>query len=346
MFHSYIAITGLIIEQPFTVEVPAHRCRWLPNGETKDFGNTSVDFIPLTLDEMFCELNEYLDKEDFIVQFINAIRPNTDVPIHYAFIRIKTEKLDPNLDLISVFILDAIRFYLGSKIEIGPKLTFSSSGMDSDKFVTCETYQRLSQMQGYVLYQNITEGFQKFLYTFGGIYQNLIRTEDIKISFRYLNKTFGFLDGMPFEDKILFTTIALEALFSPPSGQELKYRVSQIASVFLGADEADREKIFLTISLAYDIRSAVAHGSFIDFGKYEPKFTNLGFSNLFEFCDQLNHCAREAILRRAKLYNEDSTCNKQAVIKLLEQFCRHTHNRIDAFKLEPITLPISACLRR
>lgn len=344
--YSYIAIKGLIIDQPFTVEVPAHRCRWLPNGEPKDFGKHKVDFISLTLDELFYELNEHLDKEDFVAQFINAIRPSTNVPIHYAFIRIATEKFDPNLDLISVFILDAIRFYTGSKTEIGPKLTFSSSEVESDNFVICETHQHLSQMQGYVLYQNIIDNFQKFLHTFGDIYPNLKGIKDIEISFRYLNRTFGFLDGMPFEDKILFTTIALEALFSPSSNQELKYRVSQITSVFLGADEADREKIYLTISLAYDIRSDVAHGSFVGFEKYESKFTSLGFSNLFEFCHQLDHCAREAIMRRAKLYNKDSTYNKQTVNKILEEYCRHTHSRIDVLKLESITLPISACLRR
>lgn len=73
------------------------------------------------------------------------------------------------------------------------------------------------------------------------------------------------LDKHRAEDRILDMMIAAEALFLSDAGGaadrgELKYRLSLRAAVLLGTNGREREQIFKFMKLAYDARSAIAHG--------------------------------------------------------------------------------------
>jgi hypothetical protein len=64
------------------------------------------------------------------------------------------------------------------------------------------------------------------------------------------------------EDRIVDLATACEALFLPNDSNELSLRLSLRAAYFLqNQDAAEREKVFRHLRLAYDVRSAVVHGT-------------------------------------------------------------------------------------
>jgi hypothetical protein len=88
-----------------------------------------------------------------------------------------------------------------------------------------------------------------------------VRMKDKKmvIASRYLSKAYE--NVLP-EDRVLFLTVAMEALLSPSHHDELKFRVSQRAARLLAQDDAIALRVRDVCSTAYDIRSKVAHGVF------------------------------------------------------------------------------------
>jgi hypothetical protein len=62
-------------------------------------------------------------------------------------------------------------------------------------------------------------------------------------------------------DQVVDYAVGLEALFSPASNQELRFRISARVAVFLEAPGSQRLQIFTDVKKLYDARSAVAHGS-------------------------------------------------------------------------------------
>jgi hypothetical protein len=64
-------------------------------------------------------------------------------------------------------------------------------------------------------------------------------------------------------DRILDIVIAAEALFLPADGDhtELKFRCSLHAAFYLETELAERRIVYRTVGAAYDMRSAIAHGS-------------------------------------------------------------------------------------
>ena len=87
--------------------------------------------------------------------------------------------------------------------------------------------------------------------------------KDLSIALRYFERT--FTPNTPAEDRILDLTIALEALLSPSDRAELRHRVAQRTARLVGRDEDEAGRIHALCLWAYDIRSAVAHGSFKKF---------------------------------------------------------------------------------
>ncbi len=103
------------------------------------------------------------------------------------------------------------------------------------------------------------------------------------------------------EDKIIDLLIAAEALLLSDSSYtgELKYRLSQRTALFLAATSDDRRIIFNRMGVAYDLRSAVAHGG--NYKKQLPKKNNGIAFAIEEFVWQIHEYVRWAILEALKL---------------------------------------------
>ena len=84
--------------------------------------------------------------------------------------------------------------------------------------------------------------------------------KEMVIALRYLSKTY---ENVPPEDRVPFLTVAMEAMLSPSDNNELKFRVAHRAARLLARDEGTARAIRETCSVAYDIRSKVAHGDFV-----------------------------------------------------------------------------------
>jgi hypothetical protein len=69
--------------------------------------------------------------------------------------------------------------------------------------------------------------------------------------------------------RCLLFWVAIEALFGPADGREIKYRLSQRAGLFLGSTPAQARSWFQTAKSGYDFRSKIVHGVWNN----EPKAT-------------------------------------------------------------------------
>jgi len=102
------------------------------------------------------------------------------------------------------------------------------------------------------------------------------------------------------EDKIIDLFISAEALFLSSGGSfqgELKYRLSHRAAMFL-EDESDKQrKVFIFIQKAYDVRSAIVHGTT---PKLPKKEDGRPYS-LDEFCKRMESYMRSALNKTIKL---------------------------------------------
>jgi hypothetical protein len=95
------------------------------------------------------------------------------------------------------------------------------------------------------------------------------------------------------EDKLIDLVISLEALFSPSREGELRFRIAQRGALLLGADAAERRRIFALLRRAYDARSALVHGGDSPF--QSAKFTADDLTTLGE-------AVRVAVLRLLTLH--------------------------------------------
>ncbi len=67
--------------------------------------------------------------------------------------------------------------------------------------------------------------------------------------------------------RLIHLMVALEALFSPDDQKELSYRIAQYASQLVGTTPDERASIRKTLRDAYNVRSALVHGS-LDIQKF------------------------------------------------------------------------------
>ncbi len=88
--------------------------------------------------------------------------------------------------------------------------------------------------------------------------------KEIAIALRYFERAVS-TRSMCAEDRILTLTIALEALLSPSSKDELKFRIALRAARLAARNPDEASRINALCSWAYDVRSSVAHGSFDGF---------------------------------------------------------------------------------
>jgi hypothetical protein len=87
---------------------------------------------------------------------------------------------------------------------------------------------------------------------------NLNRQEAVWIASRLLWKS---LFERLWEVRVLIQWVAIEAIFGPPGGGELTYRISQRIGFFLGEDRKDSKRINDKAKHYYGWRSKIVHGS-------------------------------------------------------------------------------------
>jgi hypothetical protein len=118
-------------------------------------------------------------------------------------------------------------------------------------------------------------------------------------------------ERIDWEDRIIDLFIAAEALFLSTTGNqsELKYRLRLHAALFLGSDITTRKQIFDDMGLAYDLRSAIVHGSAPDSKIDKIKKKEVGrFGDkykLLEFSDRIQEYIRFSIVSMVRRAGEE-----------------------------------------
>ncbi|OPY86690.1 MAG: hypothetical protein A4E71_01383 [Smithella sp. PtaU1.Bin162] len=111
------------------------------------------------------------------------------------------------------------------------------------------------------------------------------------------------------EDKIIDLFISAEALFLSSGGSfqgELKYRLSHRAAMFLDDEKDKQREVFKFMQKAYDVRSAIVHGTALNLPKKDDGMPYL----LEEFCKRLESDLRVAINKTIKQASTAKNPNK------------------------------------
>ena len=111
------------------------------------------------------------------------------------------------------------------------------------------------------------------------------------------------------EDKIIDFLISAEALFLSSGGSfqgELKYRLSHRAAMFIEGETEKQRVVFEFMQKAYDVRSAIVHGTT---PKLPKKEDGISYS-LEEFCLNIESHLRFSLKKAIKLAATDKTSNK------------------------------------
>lgn len=115
------------------------------------------------------------------------------------------------------------------------------------------------------------------------------------------------------EDRIIDLLIAAEAVFLSQAGNqgELKHRLKLHAAKFLATDSKIRKQIFEDMSLAYDLRSNIVHGSHALDGvlKKIRKKEDIGFGEKYkieQFISRIQNYIRTGINRMIFLASENN----------------------------------------
>jgi hypothetical protein len=175
------------------------------------------------------------------------------------------------------------------------------------------TSQRSTTVEDFVLTKKGLSDLSRFITLWLKAHQIIRTSTDLKIANRYIER--ALTSRVRDEDKILFLTIALEALVSPNDRNELKNRNARAAALLAGINSDDRAKINKFIMECYDIRSKVAHGTFDSFRERDLKKLNTSSSE--EAVNKLSWVVREVFLRRSMLL-ERNKLNREDVQVLLE----------------------------
>jgi len=76
-----------------------------------------------------------------------------------------------------------------------------------------------------------------------------------------LRRWSGSFDRESNEDSLIDYWIGLEALFTPDTTTELRFRAAMRIAAFLGQTADERSSVFKGVKTSYDWRSAIVHGS-------------------------------------------------------------------------------------
>ena len=119
------------------------------------------------------------------------------------------------------------------------------------------------------------------------------------------------------EDRIIDLMIAAEAIFLSSGGSfqgELKYRISHRASMFIETDAGRQRYLFDFMKKAYDVRSAIVHGSHPNL----PNKMDGSTYTLYEFCDDIEKYLRismkKAIDQTASAKDKSSAIDWDSII--------------------------------
>jgi hypothetical protein len=167
-------------------------------------------------------------------------------------------------------IVTAIRLVLDAEVTRG---AFAVNDFDDDGDPEYTSWSQIQDdhvpaTEPLVLNENDADELQRAIADVAALGPRL-RVGDLAIALRYFERSFG--TDLPSEDRVLNLVIALEALLSPSSKDELKNRVSTRAARLVGRDAAEAQRIQAVCGWAYDVRSAVAHGVFDGFREKDWK---------------------------------------------------------------------------
>ena len=220
---------------------------------------------------------------------------------------------EPALD----FVLEAIAMFAGIHLGCGISLcgiggrgvmgTMSTSARDSGLYEFDEDSWRR---------------FRRFLSSYSSVQEVIAREADLSTARAYILQALAVESRLRLraEDRILFLTIALEALMLAKGREELSQRMSSSSTWLLrGMDGWDSELFFEIFRRAYEVRSRVAHGTAEPISR--DKIKKLGFASPGAFTIKLSFLVREVFIRRTLLANMAQSVKREAVQATFE---RHT----------------------
>jgi hypothetical protein len=111
------------------------------------------------------------------------------------------------------------------------------------------------------------------------------------------------------------TRVGLEALFSPDSSQEIKFRDAFRIAAYLATTGKERLSIYNAVKCLYDYRSGIVHGDSKHFMKLQKK------SSIVEVAEQTGSYLRQALL---KSLSDPQSLDPVSLELLLLQSSPHT----------------------
>lgn len=169
-------------------------------------------------------------------------------------------------------LVDSLRLFGYSHVEMGMEFLFAgknNANYDPGTIIHSTVKDSFYTMEEKLFWDYISlinsenrAHFGAFLKLFPGTWESIFKKSYIQIAFRHFLSSLSRIEGV---EQVLNLIISIEALLSPKSKIELRYRISHYAASLIGKNRDEREKIFYIVGQGYDIRSDLAHGDFNNF---------------------------------------------------------------------------------
>lgn len=222
------------------------------------------------------------------------------------------ESYEQRKDELKYLIL-ALRLFKSGAVGYNTVYTKPALGEALGRSSMGSTFGRPLSGQNYFLNRKEAHGFRLFYSNFCKNIHRIINQKFLQIA---IDRFTSALEEWKQEERIIDFTIALEAMFST-SSEDLTYKLSIRASVFLANNDEEAKFFFNFIKKAYKVRSKLVHGkvnsislkAFIISGK------NFGYADTSR---ELERIVRLSIIKYLNFLNDHKYKSHEDVIEAID----------------------------
>ena len=330
---SVMIIDGSFSLEESTLSIGKYEYSFSPDFKNS-VDNTKVVFIPLAPEELPDKLSDFGVEDKIITEFVSSgfwafgrYRGRLSRRV-YAFILSDSDSPSSWLP-VHEYLLLSITILFGAKVR-----SFDDFSMGSKAIPHIGHGSKLVINDGilfdFVLNKEKTALLEEFINN----YKDHLPEKEFLIALRYIER--AHQGEHPIEDRILYLSIALEALLLEAEA-ELSHRISLRTSFMITNVTDVRTRIYNLVSNCYKIRSEVAHGTFVGFDKkILAKFKKIKTEEIF---DEFSWVVREVFVRR--LFSDKS--KEEVIVELHNSIMGNTSsiqdtNKVRVYKKEEITI--------
>jgi len=307
-----VQIDGLVLPCAYRFKIPSHPSLTGENDNAPIWASlVSLDWAELP--EKFSSLGIKRSSIEFFFQSFPVLELGTKTGVRSTFLII-TNSADDYTIPAAEFLISSLRYYFGACIAKGRTLNAGAHTTSLGQSIN-PTYLHSPLVD---LDEDSWKGFKIFIQKFSSVQRIMQQERDLAIAYRYITRAIVPGVSLPLEDKVLYLTIALEALLSPSDRNELSYRVAQGAAWMLSElTKGESNDYFKLVRYAYSIRSAVAHGTFSSF---DTKVLNrLSIRNPQALTETLSFVVREILFRRTLLAAKRPPVKKESLLDFIKK---------------------------